>query len=91
MGGIRDRRSTRRHGFLYKIEKYEETEFAAKYKFWSVDGNCGEFEINKQSGEVHILAQVSGDQPGHLFNRATVKVIREWRQGRLPDMTEWAS
>ncbi|MDO3577425.1 hypothetical protein [Ralstonia pseudosolanacearum] len=77
--------------FYIKIEKYEETEFSAKYQFGSADGNCGEFEINKQSGEVRLLAQVSGDQQGHLFNRAAAKVVREWRQGRLPDMTEWAS
>ncbi|MGD7164034.1 hypothetical protein ACQCS9_19735 [Ralstonia pseudosolanacearum] len=77
--------------FYIKIEKYEETEFSAKYQFWSADGNCGEFEINKQSGKVRLLVQVSGDQQGHLFNRAAAKVIREWRQGQLPDMTEWAS
>ncbi|MHA6829521.1 hypothetical protein ACQUJV_25460 [Ralstonia pseudosolanacearum] len=38
-----------------------------------------------------LLMQVSGDQQRHIFNRAAAKVIREWRQGRLPDMTEWAS
>lgn len=47
--------------FYIKIEKYEETEFSAKYQFWSADGNCGEFEINKQSGKVRLLVQVSGD------------------------------
>ncbi|MDO3529400.1 hypothetical protein [Ralstonia pseudosolanacearum] len=77
--------------FYIKIEKYEETEFSAKYKFWCVDGNFCELEINKQSGEVRLLMQVSGDQQRHIFNRAAAKVIREWRQGRLPDMTEWAS
>ena len=77
--------------FYVKIEKCAEDNLMAKYRFWSVQDNCGEFEINKQSGEIKLLAQADGDQQGHLFNRAAVKIMREWKQGRLPDMTEWAS
>jgi hypothetical protein len=77
--------------FYVKIEKCAEDELAARYRFWSVLDNCGELEIDKRSGEVRLLAQINGDQQGHLFNRAAVKIMREWKLGSLPDVTEWAS
>ncbi|WP_269507030.1 hypothetical protein [Burkholderia sp. IMCC1007] len=76
--------------FYVKIEKIDETELIAKYRFGDAGEKYGEFEIDKKTGEVHLLAGLDGDR-GHIFNRAAVKIMREWKLGRLPSMTEWAS
>ncbi|GAB5096256.1 hypothetical protein [Caballeronia sp. HLA56] len=77
--------------FYIEIEKNTENDVVATYRYWSVENDCGEFEINKQSGEVKLLIQANGDRQGHLFNRAALKVMRGWKQGKLPDKTVWAS
>lgn len=77
--------------FYIMIEKFEENDVKAKYRFWSVEDDRGEFEIDKQSGEVELLIAPKGDEQRQLFNRAAVKIIRAWKQGHFPDKTDWAS
>ncbi|WP_206996711.1 hypothetical protein [Trinickia mobilis] len=73
------------------IEMIDEKDTVANYRFKSDGGLTGVFQINKASGEVRILEEMPGDKAGHIFNRAAVKIMREWKQGKLPSVTEWAS
>jgi hypothetical protein len=78
-------------GFYIKIEKTNETEQAVQYTFESDRGRCGIIEINKKSGESTLIKPMPEDERLHCFNRALVKITREWREGRLPQSLEWAS
>jgi hypothetical protein len=47
--------------------------------------------FNKMTGEASLVEPMPGDEKHHCFNRAAVKVAREWKAGVLPDVLEWAS
>ena len=73
------------------IEIVEENDFIASYRFKSGGAQFGFFQIDKRSGEVSLTKQMLGDGKNHVFQRAAVKIIREWKQGNLPISAEWAS
>jgi hypothetical protein len=50
------------------------------------EGQGGEFTINRTTGE--IAASKLG--PGRAGYAAQHKIIKAWRQGLLPDRTQWA-
>jgi hypothetical protein len=77
--------------FYIKIQKTTEDDAAVRYAFESDEGGHGLLELNKQTGEAVLIEPMPGDQQRHCFNRAAVKVAREWRDGRLPKELEWAS
>lgn len=77
--------------FYIKIQKILEGDAAVRYSFESDQGRRGSFELNKKTSEVILIEPMPSDEQGHCFNRAAVKIMREWREGRLPEMTEWAS
>ena len=77
--------------FYIKIQKTSENESVACYDFESDQGRRGVFEFNKQTGESSLIDPMPNDERLHCFNRAVVKVTREWKEGRLPQMVEWAS
>lgn len=77
--------------FHIVIEMIDEGDDVANYRFKSDGGRVGLFQINKSSGEVKLIEQMPGDEGGHIFNRAAVKVMREWKRGKLPSVAEWAS
>lgn len=78
-------------GFYVKIEKTSETEQAARYAFEGDHGRRGTLEFNKATGEATLVEPMPEDERLHCFNRAAVKITREWREGRLPQTLEWAS
>lgn len=78
-------------GFYVKIEKLDETELAARYTFEGDNGCRGMLEFNKTSGDATLIEPMPGDGGLHFFNRATIKIVREWRKGHLPQILEWAS
>jgi hypothetical protein len=77
--------------FYIKIEKTNEENDKATYRFTGDGGNSGLFEIDKESGEFSLLEPMPGDEDQNVYRRASIKILREWREGNLPDMTEWAS
>ncbi|TKC85968.1 hypothetical protein FAZ69_21885 [Trinickia terrae] len=77
--------------FHIVIEMIDEEGEVANYRFKSDGGRVGVFKICKSNGEVKLIEQMPGDEGGHIFNRAAVKVMREWKRGKLPSVTEWAS
>lgn len=77
--------------FYVKIEKRSETAEIATYKYWSKEDSVGTLQLNKISGEVSPLQSIRGDDQGQIFMRAAMKLRREWKEGRMPDVTEWAS
>lgn len=50
----------------------------------------GKLKINKKSGEVDVVELAEGDN-GMYVQRATLTLIKHWRQGEFPDKTCWAS
>ncbi|MET3518174.1 hypothetical protein ABIC63_005986 [Pseudacidovorax sp. 1753] len=78
-------------GFYVKIEKTFETETVAQYTFEGDHGLKGLLALDKTKGEVTLVEPMPGDDRMHCFNRAIVKITREWREGRLPQTLEWAS
>lgn len=78
-------------GFYVKIEKAAETEHIVRYAFEGDHGHRGLLEFNKATGESTLVEPMPNDERLHCFNRATVKITREWREGRLPQSLEWAS
>lgn len=77
--------------FYLKIEKTNEEKDKAIYRFTGDGGKSGLFEINKKSGELLLLEPMFGDENQNAYKRASIKILREWREGSLPSMTEWAS
>ena len=47
--------------------------------------------MNKSNNSFVLLKPMEGDEEEHVFRRATIKILRKWREGNLPEMTEWAS
>ncbi len=77
--------------FYIKIEKTAETSDKAIYRFTGDGCASGKFSINKNSGEFELIEAMPGDNEQAVYRRASIKILRKWREGNLPDMTEWAS
>ena len=65
--------------------------FFAMYSFESDYGHQGVFAIDKSNGGVNLIKAMPGDEKLQCYYRASIKVMREWRNGKLPEMLEWAS
>jgi hypothetical protein len=77
--------------FYIQIRKICEVESSADYVFESDQGRRGVLGFNKLTGEASLIEPMPGDEKNRCFIRAAVKVGREWKAGKLPDMMEWAS
>lgn len=77
--------------FYIKIEKTFEDGEKATYRFTGDAGAAGLFTINKETGDFSLLEAMPGDDDQSAYRRASIKILREWREGNLPKMTEWAS
>jgi len=77
--------------FYIKIEKTDEDNEKVIYSFTGDGGNTGIFEINKISGDLNLLEGMPGDSDEAMYRRASIKILKEWKIGNLPNMTEWAS
>jgi len=77
--------------FYIKIRKTFEDDNVAKYSFGSDEKSAGSLTIRKLDGEVTLLEPLAGDERNLFFHRAGARVRKEWKEGRFPDMTEWAS
>ena len=73
------------------INKVEEGSNVVKYAFSTNDDCIGYFTINKESGDINLLAPLLGDPQGKIFARAAYKIKRYWQGGELPEQTCWAS
>lgn len=77
--------------FHILINKLVENSATCQYQFTCGADRRGVFQIEKETGDVLLLEAMVGDEPGHVFQRAAVKILKEWRKGTLPDAAEWAS
>lgn len=77
--------------FYIKIEKTEEDDDRAIYRFTGDGGASGTFSIDKGTGSFNLIEEMPGDGEQAVYRRASIKILRGWREGNLPDMTEWAS
>jgi hypothetical protein len=77
--------------FYVRISKTEDGEHSAQYQFTSDGTNVGRLVIDKESGNVEILEPAPGDVSGDIAARAAAKLRKEWKAGKFPDLTEWAS
>ena len=73
--------------FYVRIEKRSETAELVVYEYWSNEDLRGTLQLSKGSGEVSPLRGISGDDRGDLFMRASMKLRREWKEGRIPEIT----
>ncbi|MCA3005101.1 MAG: hypothetical protein LW650_04300 [Planctomycetaceae bacterium] len=75
-----------------KIERLFLDELKAVYRFRSVDrgGGWGECEIDRRTGEVRLLKEAEFvNEPA--FGRAGRRLFLHWKEGRFPELTEWAT
>lgn len=77
--------------FYIKLRKTCEDESVATYSFESDGKNYGSLTIDKLNGEVTLIEPLFGDDKNSHFMRAGAKLRKEWKEGRFPDETEWAS
>lgn len=77
--------------FYIKIEKMEENSDTATYRFTAHRNTTGEFSINKKTGNFNLIKEMPDDINQMIYQRASIKILRAWREGELPDVTEWAS
>lgn len=77
--------------FYIEIEKIHEDDEKACYRFTGNGGSYGIFGIDKKSGEFSLLEPLPGDDEQNVYKRASIKILREWKNGNLPEVTEWAS
>jgi hypothetical protein len=77
--------------FYIKLRKTFEDVGIAKYSFETDGEHHGILAINKLSGEVSLLEPLPGDGREMLFLRAAASIRKEWKDGRFPSATEWAS
>jgi hypothetical protein len=77
--------------YYVRITKTEDGERSAKYQFTSDGTNVGRLVIDKETGNVEILEPAPGDVSGAIAARASAKLRKEWKAGKFPDLTEWAS
>lgn len=77
--------------FYVKIRKLAEADTSVEYDYSADDVNFGRLEIDKATGDVSSTCPAPGDDNEHLFMRAAAKLRSEFRAGKFPDVTEWAS
>ncbi|OZG69975.1 hypothetical protein BTA51_28295 [Hahella sp. CCB-MM4] len=73
-----------------EMDKVNETNEFVEYSFGR--GECvGLIRLDKANEAIHVINECPLDQSGRWSQRAAVKLIRLWREGRLPEKTHWAS
>jgi hypothetical protein len=77
--------------FYIKIMKLFEDGNSATFSFGDGADTSGTFRFDKAAGDATLLTPMPGDENGHRFGRAAVKIIRAAKLGDLPEVTEWAS
>jgi len=77
--------------FYVEIDKISETVNEAIYEFSDTEAGKGRLRLDKASGDVTEVVAAPSDVHGRRFQRAAVKVIRHWKEGKLPGKTCWAS
>ncbi|MDE9553022.1 hypothetical protein [Xenorhabdus bovienii] len=82
--------------FHISIIKSKENEHSAQYHFMSTSSRHSEMEhglleINKENGEIKLIKAADYDEHKGFFMRASRKVFVHWKNGILPEKTEWAS
>ena len=93
--------------FYIEVEKEREDEVFAFYKYsYSIAENFvkrgknsvrgqsrlveGHLKIDKLNREYYVIEMAEGDTGGYV-GRAVMAILREWRKGKLPEKTCWAS
>jgi hypothetical protein len=77
--------------FYIRIEKLSDDDHKATYRFIGDGDLHGIFTITKNLGELNLIEGMPGDTDQGVYRRASIKILREWRNGNLPEFTEWAS
>lgn len=73
------------------IWKISETDKHAVYEYGPSEDRAGQLQVEKDTGEISIIADVPGDERGVYAPCAQRKLLKHWRDGQLPDRTCWAS
>lgn len=73
------------------IKKSAETAQIVEYTYATTDQRKGRFTIDRQSGETKLIDCADGEAEESLYQRASFKIKKAWKEGNLPDFTCWAS
>jgi hypothetical protein len=73
------------------IKKSAETDQSVEYTYSTTDEHKGRFIIDRQSGETNLLECAEGESEESLYQRASFKIKKAWKAGKLPEFTCWAS
>jgi len=76
-------------GTSVDLKKIEENDLFARYAFSSVDDETGIVEIDKKTGRCKIIKELNGDPENKLAHRAMWALMRDWRNNKLLDVTQW--
>lgn len=77
--------------FYIDLEKIEENDETAKYKFYTSAENVGIIEIIKSNGDVVEIEPAPNDRGKLLFQRSAWALMKHWRKNEYPKGTYWAS
>jgi hypothetical protein len=72
------------------IRKLDESDTTATYSFGVAEDKAGRVEIDKTTGEVHVVDQAPNDGSSRIFSRVARKLRQHWEKGEYPDSTCWA-
>ncbi len=74
------------------IQRISEYETHANYLFGKNEELCGEFQIDKASGEVSMLRPAQGDNADNAsFRCAEYKIKGHWKAGEMPNRSCFAA
>jgi hypothetical protein len=77
--------------FSVIMQKVEETCSHAKYSYCGDGVNIGYVMLDKDTGEVTLVERAQDDDADNFSLRASWKLRKEWKDGRVPDRAHWAS
>ncbi|MGQ0503958.1 MAG: hypothetical protein ACT4TC_01410 [Myxococcaceae bacterium] len=66
------------------LTKDREDDASVRYRFGPGDTAPGLLQLDKATGDVHVLTPVPGDTDEQLFFEAAMKVRDYWRAGQFP-------
>jgi hypothetical protein len=77
--------------YLVLLHKIFESQGEAEYSYGESESTVGRLRLDKGTGEISLVQLATGDADQALFTRAAWKLEEHWEEGKLPDMTCWAS
>lgn len=77
--------------FYIELEKVEQTEKYVRYKYYTSATNIGILELDFEKENIVEVSPAPDDKNGLLFQRASMRIFKHWKNDEYPSKTCWAS